>query len=134
MIWETRTGRRDDGDAGRRDDGDAGRRDDGDAGRRDDDDAGRRDDDDAGRRDDDDDAGRRSTRGRLSASVARTWRGRRPGALPRGAEPAGMGYFARCRCIAALRERLTRPWRSISVTTTMTSSPTETTSSTEGTW
>ncbi len=43
-------------------------------------------------------------------------------------------YLARCRCIAALRDRLTRPWRSISVTTTMTSSPTDTTSSTDGTW
>ena len=31
-------------------------------------------------------------------------------------------------------DRLTRPWRSISVTTTMTSSPTDTTSSTLGTW
>ena len=44
------------------------------------------------------------------------------------------GSFARWRCMAALRERLTRPWRSISVTTTMTSSPTDTTSSTVGTW
>ena len=31
-------------------------------------------------------------------------------------------------------DRLTRPWRSISMTTTMTSSPTDTTSSTLGTW
>ena len=38
------------------------------------------------------------------------------------------------RCMAALRDRLTRPWRSISMTTTMTSSPTDTTSSTVGTW
>ena len=44
------------------------------------------------------------------------------------------GSLARCRCMAALRDRLTRPWRSISVTTTMTSSPTDTTSSTVGTW
>jgi len=41
---------------------------------------------------------------------------------------------ARWRCIAALRDRLIRPWRSISVTTTITSSPTDTTSSTVGTW
>ena len=51
-----------------------------------------------------------------------------------GREDAASGYLARCRCIAALRDRLTRPWRSISMTTTMTSSPTDTTSSTLGTW
>ena len=50
-----------------------------------------------------------------------------------GAE-ARRTYLARCRCMAALRDRLTRPWRSISMTTTMTSSPTDTTSSTLGTW
>ena len=44
------------------------------------------------------------------------------------------GSLARWRCIAALRDRLTRPWRSTSVTTTITSSPTDTTSSTVGTW
>ena len=44
------------------------------------------------------------------------------------------GALARCRCMAALRDRLTRPWRSISVTTTMISSPIWTTSSTVGTW
>jgi hypothetical protein len=43
------------------------------------------------------------------------------------------GSFARWRCMAALRDRLTRPWRSISMTTTITSSPTDTTSSTVGT-
>ncbi len=48
--------------------------------------------------------------------------------------PRYAGSLARWRCIAALRDRLTRPWRSISVTTTMTSSPTDTTSSTVGTW
>ena len=47
---------------------------------------------------------------------------------------AQTGSLARWRCMAALRDRLTRPWRSISVTTTMTSSPTDTTSSTVGTW
>src|SRR5207249_209437 len=49
-----------------------------------------------------------------------------------GQEPTGS--FARCRCMAALRDRLTRPWRSTSITTTITSSPTDTTSSTVGTW
>ena len=61
-------------------------------------------------------------------------RSRRSPAGPNHDAKASSSVRARWRCIAALRERLMRPWRSISVTTTMTSSPTETTSSTVGTW
>ena len=53
---------------------------------------------------------------------------------PLGYRLYSASVLARWRCMAALRERLIRPWRSISTTTTMTSSPTETTSSTVGTW
>ena len=61
---------------------------------------------------------------------------RSPGGSPRlrGEDPDQTGSLARWRCMAALRERLTRPWRSTSRTTTMISSPTDTTSSTVGTW
>ena len=57
------------------------------------------------------------------------------GPRPRPVDGAGQaGALAWCRCIAAFRDRFTRPWRSISMTTTMISSPTWTTSSTVGTW
>ena len=60
--------------------------------------------------------------------------GRGVGGQARRVENPQTVSLARWRCIAALRERLTRPCRSTSSTTTMISSPTDTTSSTVGTW
>ena len=113
-----------------------------------DEDRGHRAADDAGGADDGDGEGTGGVSGHGSAFRAREDErappeySSAPGAVPgallgrlRGRAGRPVPYpLARCRCIAALRERLTRPWRSTSVTTTITSSPTDTTSSTDGTW
>ncbi len=74
---------------------------------------------------------------RLNAAV-RAWNQNEPPVTRRlvrcvAKDDAYAGSLARWRCIAARRDRLIRPWRSTSMTTTITSSPTDTTSSTVGT-